>query len=188
MCQKEKRAQTEKEAVREEKWLTYHDRYTGGVPGLSPVILDLPIRFTETPRDGYPVGVFKNTQGRIVGWSLDEVDLKHINEDPCQGQHELVLKKLPLRIYIEVPTGKDKLPVIDGKKIYVLKWTRKIWTLGESVKVHRWGYPIVPDFGGTAHAYCGSTLKACIGDLLQWYTSPQASEALRAYMILSRTC
>ena len=53
-------------------------------------------------------------------------------------------------------------------------------------QVQRFGFPIVPDFGGTAHAYCGSTLVACIGDLLQWSATPRRDDALRAYIIISR--
>ena len=72
LLQREKRANTEKEALREENWLQYHDRYTGGLPGLFPLILDLPIRFAEAPRDGYEQGVFKNSRGWIRGWKLDD--------------------------------------------------------------------------------------------------------------------
>ena len=54
------------------------------------------------------------------------------------------------------------------------------------MKILRSGFPIVPDFGGTAHAYCGSTLDACIGDLRQWTAAPRRDDALRAYIILSR--
>ena len=81
LCREEKRAQTEKEALREEKWLTYHDRYTSGVPGLFPLILDLPVRFTEPPHDAYNYGIFKNTQGIIRGWRLSDTDSEHINEE-----------------------------------------------------------------------------------------------------------
>ena len=50
----------------------------------------------------------------------------------------------------------------------------------------RYGFTIVPDFGGTAHSYCGSTLDACIGDLLSWIKKPTHSDMLRAYVINSR--
>ena len=57
---------------------------------------------------------------------------------------------------------------------------------GHNVKIRRSGFPLVPDFGGTAHAYCGSTLDACLGDLLSWAEKPKHSEALQAYIIKSR--
>ena len=37
------------------------------------------------------------------------------------------------------------------------------------VEVKRCGWPLVPDFAGTAHAYCGSTLPKAKGDLLTWH-------------------
>ena len=48
------------------------------------------------------------------------------------------------------------------------------------------GFPLVPDFSGTAHAYCGSTLEAAIGDLLPWDRRSTRDDALRGYIIKSR--
>ena len=41
-----------------------------------------------------------------------------------------------------------------------------------------YGFPVVPDFGGTAHAYCCSTLNACLGDLLPWSHKARREDAL----------
>ena len=54
------------------------------------------------------------------------------------------------------------------------------------MKIIRYGFPIAPDFGGTAHAYCGSTMSATLGDLLQWNKKPTLEDMLRAYIIRSR--
>ena len=64
----------------------------------------------------------------------------------------------------------------------------KPWSLDKagSIKLNRFGFPIVPDFGGTAHAYCGSTLDAAIGDCLSWDERPRRDAMLRAYIIKSR--
>merc|ERR1711953_1335839 len=40
--------------------------------------------------------------------------------------------------------------------------------------------------GGTAHAYCGSTLPAALGDFLHWSAKPSLSAMLKAYIIRSR--
>ena len=166
--------------------MTFHHRYTGGIPGLFPLVLDLPVRFTETPRNGHHCGVFKNTQGRIKGWCLHEEDARYVDKLDCIHEHELVLKKLPLRILVEVASGKETLNTIDGMKIYELEQTRRLWTLDKQhAKIYRFGFPLVPDFGGTVHAYSGSTLEACIGDLLRWSTKATRSEALRAYIMLT---
>ena len=65
----------------------------------------------------------------------------------------------------------------------------KTWNLNpgnQQVHIRRYGFPIVPDFGGTAHSYCGDELKTVIGDLLQWNHLPNLDHALRAYIIRSR--
>ena len=75
-----------------------------------------------------------------------------------------------------------------AKKNYTLGLQRKIWNLDKEgkVKVIRYGFPIAPDFGGTAHAYCGATMSATSGDLLPWSKKPTLEDMLRAYIIRSR--
>ena len=101
---------------------------------------------------------------------------------------EVVLQRRPRVLYIEVPTGNDKLLTKNHKKIFCLKLCVKTWSLNKDNQVHvrRHGFPVVPDFGGTAHAYCGDTLKAIIGDLMHWHHIPNLDNALRAYIIKSR--
>ena len=62
------------------------------------------------------------------------------------------------------------------------------WSLDRdgNVKVIRFGFPLVPDFGGTAHAYCGTTMDAALGDLLSWELKPRLEDMLKAYFIKSR--
>ncbi len=84
---------------------------------------------------------------------------------------EIVFMRRPLKLFIEVPTATAKLPSIWGKPIYTLRLQKKQWSLDKQgfVKVNRWGVPLVPDFGGTAHAYCGTTMEGAMGDLLPWW-------------------
>ena len=94
----------------------------------------------------------------------------------------------PLRLFIEVTTTSTELPLVDGKRIFTLAVQARPWSVDPAgnVKVLRYGFPVVPDFGGTAHAYCGETLEACLGDLLPWHQKPRGEDALRAYIIKSR--
>ena len=71
---------------------------------------------------------------------------------------EVVLFRRPSVIYVEVPTANDKLVALNGKKIDCLKLCVITWNLDRDQQAHvrRYGFPIVPDFGGTAHAYCGA--------------------------------
>ena len=81
---------------------------------------------------------------------------------------EVVRRQRPISLWIEVGTATSKMPEVNGKRNFELRLTTKQWTVDQAgqMKVIRHGFPIVPDFGGTAHAYCGSTLDAEIGDLI----------------------
>ena len=150
-------------------------------------MLGLPVRFTDAPSaEAREQGIFKHARGIIRGWELDPEEQARI--DALPDGSEVVLKKRPLKIFIEVPTANDKLPRTNGEKIFVLTLCYKQWSLDKEnkVPVKRYGFPIVPDFGGTAHAYCGDTLHACIGDLLKWFQISTLDQALRAYIIKSR--
>ena len=172
--------------MRKERWLEFHDRFTSGIPGLLPLVLNLPIRFTESlGQQAREMGVFKHTRGILRGWELEEEELQRLRE--CT-EPEVVLKRRPLRLYVEVPTATARMPKTGGKSIYILRVQQKQWTLDKSgnVKILRFGFPVVPDFGGTAHAYCGSTVEATMGDLLPWSKKPQLADMLKAYIIKSR--
>ena len=79
---------------------------------------------------------------------------------------EIVLRERPLELHVEVFTAKPSMPKVDGKRIYILTMKPRQWSVDGmgKVMIKRFGFPLVPDFGGTAHAYCGSTLEACLGD------------------------
>ena len=171
--------QKDKEELRKEKWLRFHDRKTKGIPGMLPLVVDLPIRFTDVPNpSAKALGVFKNSPGWLRGWSLPEAETERLST--CT-EPEIVLVERPIKLYIEVATASKELPLIDGKPIYTLSVQMRMWSLDDSgnVKMLRYGFPIVPDFGGTAHAYCGTTLNACLGDLLEWHKKPSQDGALR---------
>ena len=77
---------------------------------------------------------------------------------------------------------------MNGQRTYVLSTQAKPWSVDAAgnVRVTRFGFPIVPDFGGTAHADCGASLDACLGDCLPWYHRPRLEDQLRAYIIKRR--
>ena len=95
---------------------------------------------------------------------------------------EIVLPKLPLSLQIAVTKGDGTTFVFDLKPEYVI-WSRD----GQgNAKVKRRGFRIIPDFAGTAHAYCGDTLDRCKGDLLEWNHTPTMDGMLRGLIIKSR--
>ena len=90
----------EKEELRKERWLDFHDRYTNGIPGLPPLVVDLPIRFTEAIDErSREQGVFKHTRGFLRSWELPEDELTRIN---ALDEPEIVLYKRPLNLFFEV--------------------------------------------------------------------------------------
>ena len=176
----------EKHELRKDRWLEFHDRFTSGIPGVLPLVLDLPIRFTESPnRLAKEMGVFKNSRGRLRGWELPPEEEKRLAETT---EAEVVLKNRPLRLFLEVDTATKHMPTVDGVPMYTLTIQVRTWSFDGhgKVKVLRYGFPIVPDWSGTAHAYCGSNLEACMGDLLHWTQRPRKEDALKAYIIKSR--
>ena len=104
----------EKAESRKEQWLEYHDRVTGGIPGLFPFVLDLPIRFTEAiDKKSRELGVFKHSRGWLRGWKLppdEQARLEQI-DDP-----EVVLQGRPTHLFIEVQTATKSMPTVDAKK------------------------------------------------------------------------
>ena len=130
-------------------------------------------------------GVFKNARGWLRGWELHEDELKRLE---TMSEPEIVLVRRPRYLYIELEAPTPELPLTDGKPIFKVSVQVRVWSLDTTgtVKILRYGFNLVPDFGGTAHAYCGSTLDACIGDLLSWHQRPRREDALKAYIIKSR--
>ncbi len=90
--------------------------------------------------------VFKNSRAKLVGYSLKEEEQARLEmtEEP-----EVVLTQRPLGLELEVDT-------VDGPVRYTLKPQVRTWCRDEAgqAKVRRVGFPVVPEFGGTAHAYC----------------------------------
>ena len=171
-------------AASKAKWLEFDDKTTAGIPGMLPLILDLPIRFTMEPDANDRLkGIFTNARGWLRGWELPEQEEERLKNETSA---ELVLYRRPTYLYIETRSQNEALDLIDGKRIYRLRCHCKPWSAYGQVPVKRFGFPIVPDFGGTAHAYCGTSLEACIGDLLDWAQKPYKEAAVRGYIIKSR--
>jgi len=168
-------------------WLTFDDRKTAGIPGFFPLVLDLPVRFTCEPTHGDRLkGVFTNARGWLRGWELPTAEEQRISQLP---DAEVALRERPVALYVEMVNPHPDLELISGRRIYILRQVWKPWYKdgdARQVQISRCGFPLAPDFGGTAHAYCGFSLDACIGDLLDWWDKPNRETAVRGYIINSR--
>ena len=112
---------------RKEQWLKFHERKTNGIPGLLPLVLNLPVRFTEAPNKiARQLGIFKHTRGCLKGWQLPEDELRRIEGIK---DNEIVLNKIRLHLYIEVPTASSELSKVKNAKIYQLVPQWRTWSL-----------------------------------------------------------
>ena len=150
---------------RVDRFLELPERETAGMMGMLPLVKDMPMVFTNS--ENRSQGVFKHSRGKLVGWILPDEERERIRniEDP-----EIVLQQRPTKLLIEVATATAEMPDKYGKGVYALALQHRAWTVDSEhhVKVLRSGFPIVPAFGGTAHAFCGTSLDVCMGDLLPW--------------------
>ena len=160
-----------------EAWLTTHDQRTGGIMGLLPLVENMPVRFTDTVDKEKKV--FKHTAGILRKIELEDEEADRVLT--CTDT-EIVLQRMPTLLQIEISEGHDEPVLLDLKSEYVV-WSRDV---AGNAKVRRRGFRIIPDFAGTAHAYCGDTLARCKGDLLEWTKVPTHDAMLRAYIIKSR--
>jgi hypothetical protein len=146
---------------RKEQWLQLHDQQTSGIMGLLPLVKGMPIRFTNSiDRER---GVFKHARGVLVGWELQNLDFETLQKS---ANEEHVLEFTPKRLFIQMPKtfGDEDTDRTKEDNVFILKPVRRLWYVdkGSTLGVSRFGFEILPDFGGTAHGYCGSTLQAAL--------------------------
>ena len=83
---------SENSQKRKERWLEYHERFTNGIPGLFPCVIDLPVRFTDSPSAAArEQGIFEHARGILHGWELAKETLERV--DAFGDAPEVVLKK-----------------------------------------------------------------------------------------------
>lgn len=100
---------------------------------------------------------------------------------------ERMLSKQPDMIYLKFENVRWKLDDLE-RGVYPMKASGKIWKVSEAtnIKARRTGFPIVPDFGQTAHSMQGASLAAVIVDCLPVDHCPKGTDMLAAYIGLSR--
>ena len=172
--------------ARKSNWLQRHDQATGGIVGILPLLPNMPIRITQTLPELKPFGLFKNTRGTLYSWTLHELDIARLSRTTPGA--ELVLEKLPLALYVQIPGSTWQLHPALPPGVACIKPTVQQWTLqpGGRATIARRGFPVASDYSGTAHSFMGATLEACTLDLGFWDTAPSRDAQLSAYMCLSR--
>ena len=146
---------------RRENWLRLHDQQTAGIMGLLPLVRGMAVRFTATTDRAQQM--FKHACSTLVGWEIEEVLAETVAMSTAA---EVVLKFMPQRLFVQMPKvfgEADADPELQ-ENVYALKHAHRVWHVDKAgqLRMCRHGFELAPDFGGTAHGYCGSTLRACV--------------------------
>ena len=163
------------------EWLQRHDQECGGLCGVLPICMGLPVRATD--HLDRAKGILRGCRGVVVGWSHEPV-----TESSAQGD-AIIWNTLPVAIYVRFDTAATW--VIDGLQqanVYPVSPQRKQWHLDKHrqrpvLRVTRRQYPLAPAFAITAHAAQGQTAKGqVVADL---HIGPHG-DPLTAYVAVTR--
>ena len=169
--------------TKRQQWLKRHDQDTGGIMGFFPLIPNLPVAFTLTLDKTRKI--FKFTRGILRGWTLDRSDEEMVKHS---AEHNIVLTKLPLMLYVEKEG--DNMPQHMDLDLQIFGAAPRSvdWQIGRQSEnwVKRFGFPLVPDFASTVHAATGDQLDTAIAELGGFAATPSQDDALKGYISLSR--
>ena len=129
-------------------WLQRHDQECGGLDGMLPICVGLPVRAADHLDRAR--GILKGCKGTIVGWSTAPT-----------GE---IWNKLPTVIYVQFETAQTWcIEGMPDANVYPVPPTRKPWFLDRhrktpQLQVTRVQFPLAPGFAITAHIAQGQTL------------------------------
>ena len=133
----------EEKDLKRKEWSMFHDQKTGGIMGLLPCVMNMPLRITQTDPNNKTV-VFKNRRCRLAGWKLHAEDLERLGK--CSTP-EMKLEHLPLELYVRIPGATWVWSKELGAGVIAMKPTTVTWHLGkrDQVTVQRRGFAIASD-------------------------------------------
>jgi hypothetical protein len=145
----------EKPALMAEKlqWLQRHDQECGGLYGLLPLCVGMPVRATE--HLDRRRGILKGCRGTIVGWSS------------CSGETQdgvVLWNTLPQTVYVKFDTAECwQIDGVPEENVYPVATCKRVWYLDRQrknpqLRVSRTQFPLAPAFAITAHVAQGQTI------------------------------
>ena len=149
------------------QWLQRHDKECGGLYGVLPLCVGMPVRATD--HLDRKRGILKGTKGLVVGWS------EIANETPAP--EGVVCNALPAVVYVKFDTATSwQIPGMPDSNVYPVGPCRRVWYLDRQrkspkLRVSRTQFPLAPQFAITAHVAQGQTTKEgvmtdlCIGPM-----------------------
>ena len=160
------------------QWLQRHDKECGGLYGMLPLCIGMPVRATEHLDRAR--GKIKGCKGWVVGWSAEKT----------AATGDVVLwNSLPELLYVRFATKTEWcVNGLTDKNVYPVSACRRVWHLDKDrkypqLRVTRTQFPLAPSFAVTAHVAQGQTvLEGVIADLCV----ASCAAAFTAYVSLTR--
>ena len=140
------------------QWLKRHDRNCGGLYGLLPLCVGMPVRLTEHLDRGEK-SLLKGRMGTVKGWQSENgVDAGAVGS-------VRVFKKSPDVIWVDFgdATTTWQLDGVPAAAVYPIQARRASWFLDQGrkrpmLRISRLQMPLAPAFALTAHSAQGMTL------------------------------
>ena len=115
------------------QWLQRHDKECGGLYGVLPLCVGMPVRATD--HLDRKRGILKGTKGHVVGWS--EI------ADETPAPEGVVCNALPAVVYVKFETATSwQIPGMPDSNVYPVGPCRRVWYLDrqrKSPKLRVWG-------------------------------------------------
>ena len=129
-----------------------------------PLCKGMPVCLTDHLDRNPEKSLLRGKVGEIHSWQWHEQDVAE------EYDSTVVLKRLPVVVYVKFPGAKWKVPGISEQGVYPVVPVKRRWALDRNrPHPHLWiirhQLPLAPAFAMTAHASQGQTLRAAIVDL-----------------------
>ena len=137
------------------QWLQRHDQECGGLYGVLPLCIGLPVRATD--HLDRQRGILKGCKGTVVGWSSAR--------DAVVGDGVTLWNTLPEIVYVRFQTTATwHLLGLPEANVYPVPTCKRVWFLDRQKKypqlrVWRTQFPLAPGFAITAHVAQGQTVS-----------------------------
>ena len=163
------------------QWLRRHDRESGDLYGMLPLVEGMPVALTGHLDRSHEKCLLKGSRGIIAGWELAQ------DEASSPGSEDRFLTKVPQAVLVKFDNAAWQLPGMMEAGVYPVRPVKGDWWLDKNrpahvLKVKRHQIPLAPAFGKTAHGAQGATEPAAIVDL----NTPRGANPLTSYVALSR--
>ena len=163
------------------EWLKRHDKESGNLYGMLPLIHGMPVVLTDHLDRNPGKNLLRGSRGRIQHWVM------HAEESSTYHDSNRNLQQLPVSDFVKFDDASWTLPPLTEPGLYPIQKTSGEWFLDKNrahpvLKVRRHQLPLAPGFAMTAHASQGQTLATAIVDL----QTPGTANTLTSYVALSR--